>query len=141
MTMAVAFRATRHDRSSHAARQVGKWVDKVLGASFKSYTPGEGWWPAVNICESEDHYCIVVDIAGMSSDKLDLKTEGRTVTLSGHRDPAGMPKECKKARMRHMEIDHGSFSRTFELPSDANLDEIEARYRSGFLWVMIPKRT
>jgi HSP20 family protein len=138
--MAVAFRATRHDRSSYAARQVGKWVDQVLGTAFRSYGPGEGWSPAVNICESDDHYCIVMDIAGMSSDRLDLQTEGRTLTISGHREPAGMPAECKEARVRRMEIDHGTFSRSFELPADANLDGTEARYRSGFLWVKIPKK-
>ena len=47
--------------------------------------------------------------------------------------------EPRKVRVHLMEIDHGSFSREVELPPDIVADKIMATYRSGMLWIEIPK--
>ena len=46
----------------------------------------------------------------------------------------------KRAKLHLMEIDHGQFTREVELPADANRESITATYRSGMLWVEIPKK-
>ena len=39
-----------------------------------------------------------------------------------------------------MEIDSGSFTRKVEIPSNVDEGKIDATYRDGFLWVVLPKR-
>jgi len=133
--------AADDDKFSSMARQVGKWMDQVLGPGFRQYSPDDTWTPAVNFCEGDDSYCIVVDLAGMKADEIDLRTEGRKLTLAGFRPVPRAPGPWEKRQMRHMEIDHGSFCRTIELPADSDIDAVEANYKGGFLWIVIPKNS
>jgi len=139
--MRVAFQAAHEDKFSSMAKQMGRWVDQVLGPGFRSYSLDEGWTPAINVCESDSHYCIIADLAGMNAEEMNLRTQGGKLTISGHRPVAGISEQCRKMQMGHMEIDHGPFCRTIELPRDADADRIDATYRSGYLWIMIPKKT
>jgi HSP20 family molecular chaperone IbpA len=45
-----------------------------------------------------------------------------------------------RVRMHLMEIDHGSFARDVELPQNVHHEQINARYRDGMLWVVLPKK-
>jgi HSP20 family protein len=141
--MTVVVHAAREDKFASVAKQVGRWMDQVLGPGFRKYSPGESWAPAINLCEDETHYCVVVELAGVTAEEIDLQTEGRKLILSGFREAPGLPESGGNVRLHHMEIDHGVFSRSLELPTDADMedaDRIEAVYRLGFLWIHIPKR-
>jgi len=139
--MNMATRASHEDKFSTVAKQMGKWVDQVLGPGFHKYCPGESWSPAVNIYEDQTHYCVVVDIAGVKAEQIDLRTEKGMLVLSGFRRAPGVPEVTGRVRLHHMEIDHGQFSRTLQLPTDVDADEIKASYKSGFLWIHLPKKT
>jgi HSP20 family molecular chaperone IbpA len=39
-----------------------------------------------------------------------------------------------------MEIDHGTFCRTVEVPSGVEEEEIAANYHVGMLWITLPKK-
>jgi len=123
------------------ARQMGKWMDHVLGPSFSKYSPDEAWVPAINLCEDESGYCIVVELAGVEAEEIELNVQNGKLTLSGHRSVPGSDEvHGSGAHIRHMEIDHGRFSRTIELPCDVDVDRIEANYKGGFLRIHMPKR-
>ena len=133
--------AAQEDRFSSIAGQMGKWVDQVLGPGVHKYCPGESWSPAINLYEDKRHYCLVVDLAGVEPAKIDLRVEDRMLVLSGHRSPPCVPKVTGRVRLHHMEIDHGAFCRSLELPQEVDSDLIKASYKSGLLWVYLPKRT
>ena len=138
--MTVAMHAAHDDRFSSVTRQMGKWMDQVLGANYRKYCPDEAWTPAVNLCESETHYCVVADLAGVKGGQIDVRTEGRRLTLAGYRQVPGITRDCSNVQIRHMEIDHGPFCRSLELPADADVDSVEATYKGGLLWIHIPKK-
>jgi len=138
--MSFALQAAHDDTFSSMAKQMSKWVDQVLGPGLRPYVPDSGWVPAINVCEGADHYCVVADLAGMEAENIDVRTAGRMLTLSGCRDVAGQSAGGGKMQMRHMEIDHGTFCRTVELPPLAKMDEMEAIYRAGYLLIIIPKK-
>jgi len=139
--MNVATRASHEDKFSAMAKQMGKWVDQVLGPGFHNYCPDEAWSPPINLYEDETRYCVVVDLAGVKAEQIDLRTEERILVLSGFRRPPGVPEVSGRVRLHHMEIDHGQFCRTLKLPTDVEVDLIEASYKSGFLWIHLPKKT
>jgi HSP20 family protein len=59
------------------------------------------------------------------------------VHLSGKRE---RPPMGNAVRYLQMEIEYGSFERTFELPVLVDESRIEAHYREGLLTVVLPKK-
>ena len=127
----------------------GSAVSKVT-STFYSFTANSAWAPAINLYETEQAYLVCVELAGVHKDKIDVELNGSLLTLSGNRTvPTEFDPDClagaetlggtKRCKVHVMEIDHGAFTRTVELPSDADRDAVTARYREGFLWINVPK--
>ena len=127
------------ERISTIAKQMSRWVDHVLGKGF--HCTAGAWTPAINFYECENYYCIVVELAGVDPDKIDLRTDERVLTISGDRATPGLPEERCPVHLLMMEIDHGSFCRSIKLPHDADVSAITASYRGGYLWIRLPKRS
>ncbi|MDB5172189.1 MAG: heat shock protein Hsp20 [Phycisphaerales bacterium] len=127
------------------ARQARKLMDQMQ-KGYYTFSPSDVWTPNVNLYETGGCYLVCVDLAGVDKDKIDLEVHDGRLRLRGSR-PVPLPgdsgpeehAEGKKMRVHLMEIDHGSFSREVELPSDINREAISASYRNGMLWVEIPK--
>ncbi len=137
--MKIRMHAHSEDKFSSMARQMGNWVDHVLGSSGQYSGQGTTWAPAINVCQDDEQYCVVVDIAGVKADEIDLSVEDKHLTISGYRQTPHPNEHTGNVTMHHMEIDHGPFSRTIELPDDVLPEKVEACYRQGFLWIRIPK--
>ena len=128
------------------AGEMSRWLDRVLGADFHRYRDRESWSPAVNLYEDDGAYLMVVDLAGVDPKTIDLRVEKHQLVLRGNR-PAPRPPErshCRleapdRVRMHMMEIDHGPFHRSLELPEQVDPSRIKACYRNGFLWVKMAK--
>ncbi len=126
------------------ARQMNKLVDQ-MHKGYYNFAPGETWTPSVNLYETDAAYLVCVDLAGVEKDKIDITVEDHILKIKGQR-PVPSPAEGetdlrgRRVRVHLMEIDHGSFSRDVELPLDVLHDKIAARYRSGLLWIELPKK-
>lgn len=115
-------------------------ADAMFHAAYCTYCPGETWKPHLNIYEDDRNYYVVANLAGTGTEAIDLECREGQLILSGHRPTPPPPQVHGKLKLLHMEIDHGRFSRVLELPADADPDGIEAVYRTGQLWITIPKR-
>lgn len=91
--------------------------------------------------EGQTYYYFVVELAGVNPDKIDLKVESGDLVISGQRATPGLQEDYRGVRLLMMEIDHGNFCRSLEMPKDADVDAISASYRSGYLWIRLPKKT
>ncbi len=140
LAMAVMSRLAERDRFTSVARQMSNWVDQVLGPNYHRFGVSEAWVPCVNVYEDQDHYCVIVDMAGVDPEQISLKIEASQLVISGVRESPGLPDAVGSIRVHLMEIDHGPFNRRIDLPDDADGDEIQANYRAGFLWIRLPKR-
>lgn len=132
-----------HEDQSEASRQLTQWVSRAMDMRYQRFVPSEAWTPAVNIYEDDAQYHVVVDLAGISPEQMDLKiTPKGQMILSGRRS---MPEPCASPggnlRVLLMEIDHGEFLRSIQLPQDAAVDRVEAASRrAGLLWICIPRK-
>ena len=121
--------------------QVNDWVNQVLGSHYQRYRHGETWSPVINLYEINNHYCIVVDLAGLCKEEIDIQVEEDKITISGCRDTPKVS-NCDGAICMHlMEIDHGPFRRTIELPENVEISDINASYREGYLWIQLHKKS
>ena len=137
--MSSVLSAAEKDEFSRIGGQMSRWMDHVLGPSFQHYHPADSWRPAVNLCEHDSHFCIIVELAGMKATEIDLRAEQGVLVLAGERALPGEAEAEGSVRLHLMEIDHGHFERAIELPENVDIDAIEAFYRNGYLWVRIPK--
>ena len=131
----------QRERDGHIGRRMNRWVDKILRTSYHTYCPGEAWRPSVNLYEDASHYCLLVDLAGMRAEDIDLRIEDDKLIVSGQRDTPRSREMQGDPKLHLMEIDHGWFRRCLELPENVDVEAIEATYRGGFLWVRMPKKT
>ncbi len=132
---------------STMARELTRWIDGILGRDYHRYHPGQTWSPSINLYEDGSCYYLVADLAGMKPEAIELLIENRRLILRGARPSPIPPSQAmehghSKAtfRLHHMEIDNGPFQRTVELPESIDNARVEARYRNGFLWVIMPKK-
>ena len=140
--MKVALHPSEEDFSS-LADQMGRWLDRVLGPEHQRYGPRGAWRPSVNVYEDAHAFHVVVELPGVDPDTVDLRAEGGRLLLSGERAsprPDRPGPQGGSFRVHLMEIDHGPFWRTLELPESVDVDAIEAAYRNGLLWVTMPKK-
>ena len=127
----------------HKFTTMGKmlqWVDQVLTPDARRYCPGATWAPSINLYEDDGEYCLVADLAGVVVSEVELSVEGSSLTLAGQRRAPEPPSPDGLLRLHLMEIDDGRFCRAVELPADVIVEEIQASYRCGFLWVRMPKK-
>lgn len=129
------------DRSQHRPSGIGKWTDQVLGPAYHNYRPDQAWSPAVNVYEDATSYCVVVDLAGVHRNEIDLLVKDGMMTISGRRSMPGPVDLVGKAKVHLMEVEYGQFFRSIELPDEVDVEAIgDAKYRGGFLWIRLPKK-
>ncbi|MBF0124034.1 MAG: Hsp20/alpha crystallin family protein [Magnetococcales bacterium] len=95
-------------------------------------------WPLrVDIKEDTDRITICADIPGMEQKDIQVNVENGRLTIAGERR---FNDEAKRDSYHRIERAYGQFSRTFQLPNTAHLEQIQANYRNGVLEVVMPKR-
>jgi HSP20 family protein len=93
--------------------------------------------PAVNITEQKNEYKVELAVPGMKKDDFKIDVDGNMLTISSEKEESSEEKEKKFTRK---EYSYSSFSRSFTLPEEINLDKIEAKYEDGVLRLSLPRK-
>ncbi len=92
------------------------------------------WRPPTDLLELEDQYLIRIEIAGMDEKDFEISLDQNTISIHGTRQ------DIPHRRAYHlMEISFGEFISVVELPGQIDADRVTAEYRTGFLWIVLPK--
>ncbi len=102
---------------------------------FEAFQPG-AWRPPIDIYEMQTSILVVVELPGLAKQEIDVQVEGKLLTISGSRNKR-IPEGAQ--HVHQMEIPYGGFIRRIELPTDVEVDQIEARYEEGYLMIEIPR--
>jgi HSP20 family protein len=92
--------------------------------------------PAINTREGEFAYHVEVDLPGVNKDDIEIKVEDNTLIISGERK---VKEEIKEENYYKVESRFGSFTRSFALPEEADVENIHAESTDGVLEVVVPK--
>ena len=95
-----------------------------------------GVYPFLNVTQDHDSFYIRSEIPGMTLSELDVSVTGRNVTISGERK---IPSEDYQVSYHRREREEGKFRRQFNLPTDVESDQVQAKYRNGILMIVLPK--
>ena len=96
-----------------------------------------GWTPSVDIYEDDDGVSLRFELAGVEAKDVDIRFENGVLTMRGERK---LEKEEKKENYHRIEMQYGSFSRSFSLPGTIDADKIRAESKHGVLTVTLPKK-
>jgi len=92
--------------------------------------------PAINTREGEYAYHVEVDLPGIKKEDITIQIEDNKLVISGERK---VKEEIKEENYYKVESSFGTFSRSFSLPDDADIENIHAESKDGVLEVVVPK--
>ena len=133
--MSVRFRSSFSDpfeRLLGLQRQIERAFENPRGLDFGF--GGRGVFPPVNVFQDKEGYLVRVEMPGVAPEKVNIETVGQTLTISGERET----NHVEGASYHRRERDGGTFSRSFTLPSNLDLDSAAASYKHGVLSIRVP---
>ncbi len=97
----------------------------------------ESWVPDMDVFETEEEICIMVDVAGLNKEDINITLEGDMLYIRGQRRnfSTSDPKKYHQIELRY-----GPFARTYRLPCSIEEDKVTASYRNGILEIRLPKK-
>jgi HSP20 family protein len=97
----------------------------------------EAFRPSVDVFEKDGNMLIRCELPGVEEKEIDLRLDGRTVTIQGERkqDANG-----SGVVFHRIESGVGPFSRTFDLPGSVDTEKLTASFQNGVLTISIPQK-
>jgi HSP20 family molecular chaperone IbpA len=118
-------------------RRMERMLENVLhrhGATAQQ----AGWCPATDLYETDGEIVVMLEVAGIEPDLLEITLEDTLLRVAGRRSDIAPRRAC--VALHQMEIEYGTFERLLTLPGQLDGDAAEARLENGFLEIRIPKK-
>ncbi len=123
-------------------------VDKKMRKFFEDFdSPFFGDWgwknfnsnvftPRVDVTEDNENLYVTAEVPGVDKKDVKVSVVGDVLTISGEKKTE---QRDEKKNYYRIERNFGSFSRSFTLPAEINVNNIAAEYKDGVLHVTLPK--
>ena len=90
-------------------------------------------YPAVDTWLKDEEYHFMVDLPGVTKDRLNLKIEDNYIKIDASVNP-----EDKELKAIHIESHDHDFSRMLKVPANADTKKIKASLEDGVLKLTLP---
>ena len=95
-----------------------------------------GYFPVVDIVESEDAYVLRAELPGIRKEDVKVHLVDNVLTIKGEKSSEQTE---EKAQYLHTERTFGTFERSFTLGTPIQVDSVTAKYVDGVLEVRVAK--
>lgn len=116
-------------------RRVRDFMDSMFQTSRFPLMIPRHFLPATDVFETEGEVIVIVDIAGLKQEDIQLTLKGSVLKIYGNRSP-----RAGSYKYHQMEIDYGPFERSLYLPVPVDTQDISATYKNGFLEIRLAKK-
>jgi HSP20 family protein len=122
--------------------RAGSRFEDTVEDMFRSMGPmfslGErSWKPQMDVYETEEKIIILVELAGVQKDDLEIEVNSKAIRIAGGRVVNPGVEGCK---YRLAEIQYGKFERIVVLPAYIDTEKVDASFKDGFLKISLTKR-
>jgi len=117
----------------------------MLSNLFGTVSSNSRRTPAVDVIENENSYIIEAEVPGYSQDEIDVKVEDNLLTIStspaSEQSDQVQSEDTERAEGTYLvnERSRYQFSRSFSLPKDVDVEQIEGSYKNGVLRLELTK--
>jgi HSP20 family protein len=94
------------------------------------------WAPAADVTETEREYLVKAELPGIKREDVKVTVEDSVLTIQGERS---FEKAEEGEKQHRVERSYGSFYRSFSLPDNVAVGDIQAESRDGLLLLHLPK--
>ncbi|MFP4373933.1 MAG: Hsp20/alpha crystallin family protein [Spirochaetaceae bacterium] len=119
--------------NGHGTRE--KDFDRLYNSVFNEAAVWNTRQPLVNVSEHDDGYLLEAELPGLNESDVDVRVEDTLLTITAARAEEGDDQRRYLIRERAPR----EYRRSFVLPRDADRSNIEARFKSGILYLDIKK--
>lgn len=129
--------------TAHPLENLHKEMDRLFGGLFDDLAfprwrlANAGNLPRVDFKQTDTGYELDAELPGVAVADVRLDLANGVLTLRGEKRAS---QEEKGKNFIRIERSHGSFSRSFTLPDDADGDKITATAKDGVLTIAIPRK-
>jgi HSP20 family protein len=123
------------DLSHEMERMFDSLLGRTVGTMMRSGA-GEKFIPSLDIAETKEAFEISLDLPGVKPEEVKVEIQDGKLVISGERSNTH---DTKEKNMHRIERSSGSFYRLVSLPTEVNVDQIDAKYEHGVLHVTLPK--
>ena len=112
-----------------------KYFNNLVGMTTNTSLPGRQFNSNTpcNIYHADNSYIFDLYLPGFSRDNFDISIDNNILTIKG-------ASEFKRQNYIHQEYTSSSkFERSFSIPKNVDIDNIDADYTAGVLSISIPK--
>jgi len=133
-------------RALMPVQETERWFEDFFRGPFPLVGPR--WWPSlgmpefeglspsVDIYEKGDDVIVKAELPGMKKEDIDLTLTENTLTLSGEKKKE---ERVEKKDYQKFERSYSSFTRSFHLPKEVQIEKVAAKFKDGVLEIKIPK--
>lgn len=114
----------------------GNFIDRFFNDDFFGRKWNSTFSPKVDIAETDKAFEIQFHIPGMKKEDINIDISDDRLTVSGERK---FEQEKNEKNYHSLESHYGSFSRSFYLPDNIEVEKVEASYKDGILNLNVPK--
>lgn len=130
----------------HPVLQLHREMDRLFDSFLNSWPwlpardlawPGGLLMPRLDISEGEKEYLVDVELPGVDRKDVELTVQDGVLVVRGEKR---QEVEEHKRDYHRVERSYGSFQRVLDLPEDADVNDVQARFRDGVLRVRIGRK-
>lgn len=133
------------DQLWNEMKRIRKNVNIFLGrtdfpeSSFNTKNYRQAW---ADTDENGEEYEISMEIPGINKEDIELQVVEHRLIIKAEKKQEIEKNEKTDEGVQHYRFmkRYAGFYRSFDLPEDANLSEIDAEYKNGILNISVPKK-
>jgi HSP20 family protein len=116
--------------------QLRREMHRLLDSGRAESELGSGVFPPMNVTQDADSFHVSAEVPGIKASQLSISAVKNRLSIAGKRE---IQSENERVSYHRKERPEGSFNRTLTLPTELDVDRIEARYADGILSLKLPK--
>ena len=115
---------------------LGNKVHRVFGEFPSSFNYHNTFLPKIDISEDEKNIYFEAEVPGIKKEDINISLEDNILTIKGEKKFRDDKKD--KTLIRNERV-YGSFTRSFTLHEEINLDAADAEFENGILKIKLEK--
>lgn len=97
--------------------------------------------PAVNIQEKNTNFVLQLAVPGLKKENFNIEVENDILLISAEVSSEHEENKTEEeTKFTRKEFNYSSFKRSFTLPENVNVDDVNATYNNGVLEITLPKK-